>query len=254
MPKTYELLGVRVHAMSIVDLIELVARAVEVGGQTIVANHNLHSIYLYHHCPKMRSFYQMSQCVYIDGMPIVLWGRMLGLRLDRSHRITSLDWMPPLLARAEQQNWRVFYLGGRPGIAEHGARVWKQDFPRLEIETHHGFFDHERTSVENRNVLARLHSFSPHLLFVGLGMPAQEIWVLENRADISAHAIFDVGGHMDYVAGAAQTPPRWLGRWGLEWLYRLASEPRRLSHRYLVEPWFMLRLMASELRDRSRGR
>jgi N-acetylglucosaminyldiphosphoundecaprenol N-acetyl-beta-D-mannosaminyltransferase len=70
---------------------------------------------------------------------------------------------------------------------------------------------------------------------------------LENCADVAAGAIFNVGGLFDYIAGVTATPPRWMGRFGLEWLFRLASDPTRLWRRYLVEPWFVFRLFLAEL-------
>jgi N-acetylglucosaminyldiphosphoundecaprenol N-acetyl-beta-D-mannosaminyltransferase len=75
---------------------------------------------------------------------------------------------------------------------------------------------------------------------VGMGMPRQEVWVLENREDIDARALFCCGALMDYVAGEIPTPPRWIGRLGFEWLYRLLSEPSRLWRRYLLEPWSVM--------------
>jgi N-acetylglucosaminyldiphosphoundecaprenol N-acetyl-beta-D-mannosaminyltransferase len=79
-----------------------------------------------------------------------------------------------------------------------------------------------------------------------MGMPRQEVWVLENRDQISANAVFCCGALMDYVAGEIPTPPRWLGHLGLEWFCRLLNEPARLSRRYLVEPWSVLGLMTRQ--------
>lgn len=82
---------------------------------------------------------------------------------------------------------------------------------------------------------------------VGMGMPRQEHWVVEYHERIEANVIWLVGACFDYVAGAIPTPPRWMGRVGLEWLYRLYSEPQRLASRYLLEPWSLVPLMISDL-------
>ena len=89
-------------------------------------------------------------------------------------------------------------------------------------------------------MLAAIAAFDPDVLMVGMGMPQQETWVLDNRAALKRAAIFTVGAAFDYEAGVQRTPPRWTGRLGVEWLARLASEPRRLAWRYLVEPWSLL--------------
>jgi N-acetylglucosaminyldiphosphoundecaprenol N-acetyl-beta-D-mannosaminyltransferase len=81
-------------------------------------------------------------------------------------------------------------------------------------------------------------------------MPRQEHWIADNLDDLAANAILTAGAAMDYVAGVVPTPPRWMGSAGLEWIFRLFHEPRRLWRRYLVEPWFVLRLFAAELWQR----
>jgi N-acetylglucosaminyldiphosphoundecaprenol N-acetyl-beta-D-mannosaminyltransferase len=150
------------------------------------------------------------------------------------------------MTAAVQQGWRVFYLGSKPGVAERGAEILQQRFPGLQIATAHGYFDARPDSQENQAVLAEINTYQPHVLMVGMSMPRQEHWVLDNLEQISANAILTAGAAMDYVAGAVPTPPRWAGKWGLEWLFRLVAEPRRLARRYLVEPWFVLRLFLSE--------
>jgi len=79
-----------------------------------------------------------------------------------------------------------------------------------------------------------------------MGMPLQENWILDNLPDLEADVILPSGACFDYLAGEIPIPPRWMGRVGLEWLYRLGSEPRRLWRRYLVEPWFVAGLALKE--------
>src|SRR5262249_2952158 len=183
---------------------------------------------------------------------LVFFGKLLGLWLSRWQRLTPLDWIRPLLADAQQRGWRVFYLGSRPGVADKGAALLKAEFPGLSLETAHGYFDARHKSAENRAVLETINRFAPDLLLVGMGMPRQEPWIAENRKGLNARAIFNVGGLMDSLAGETPTPPRWMGRVGLEWLFRLCSEPARLWRRYLVEPWFVMKIFFSELRRRRR--
>jgi N-acetylglucosaminyldiphosphoundecaprenol N-acetyl-beta-D-mannosaminyltransferase len=237
---SFDLLGLRLSAMTKRDLLGAVADAIDHCARRVIANHNLHSLYLWCHEPKTREFYRSADYTEIDGMPLVLLGRLFGLPLRREHRTTNLDLLPMLLDEAARRRWRVFYLGSKPGVAERGARILRTRYPGLQISTHHGHFDTDRSGEDNKGVLTEIRQYAPDILMVGMGMPRQEIWILENREDIAAHAILCCGGLMDLVAGEIPTAPRWLGPLGLEWLYRLVSEPTRLWRRYLVEPWSVL--------------
>jgi N-acetylglucosaminyldiphosphoundecaprenol N-acetyl-beta-D-mannosaminyltransferase len=111
------------------------------------------------------------------------------------------------------------------------------------MKTHHGYFSIEQGAHDNLSVLKEIEEYAPNLLLIGMGMPRQEYWILENYDQLKANAILTAGACMDYVAGNVPTPPRWMGRTGLEWLYRLLNEPKRLWKRYLVEPWYILGLI-----------
>ncbi|MDF5721136.1 MAG: WecB/TagA/CpsF family glycosyltransferase [Rhizonema sp. PD37] len=240
----YKLLGVQVDAFSIPQLNSLIAESIEQKKKRIVANHNLHSLYLYHHDFKMRLFYAKADYAHIDGMPLVLIGKLLSFPLKREQRVTYADWVWPLMSEAAQKGWRVFYLGSKPGVAERGASILRRKFVGLQIKTAHGYIN---SSHENRATIAEINAYQPHILMVGMGMPCQEYWILDNLEQIHAHTILPSGACMDYVAGAIPTPPRWMGKMGLEWLYRLFSEPKRLWRRYLVEPWFVAGLFIREI-------
>lgn len=247
-----ELLGVRVHPVTIVQLNERVERAVAAGGRYIVGCHNLHSVHLFHRDAKMREFYELADDIHIDGMAVVLLARMLGYGVGREHRVTWLDWLDPLMALAAARRWRVFYLGSAPGVAAQAAGKLAERHPGLEMRTRHGYFDVGSGSAENLAARAEINEFRPHLLMVGMGQPRQEEWIRDNAGHVVANAIVTPGACMDYVAGILPAPPRLLGRIGLEWAFRLASEPRRLSRRYLMEPWSLGPLLVSDLIRRVR--
>jgi N-acetylglucosaminyldiphosphoundecaprenol N-acetyl-beta-D-mannosaminyltransferase len=245
--KTYKYLGVEVDALAIPQLNSLIDESVEQNQKWIIANHNLHSLYLYHNDPKMRAFYEVAEYTHIDSMPLVLIGKLLGFPLKREQRVTYADWVWPLMAEAAHKNWRVFYLGSKPGVAEQGARILRYKYPGLQIACADGYIDIRKNSTDNLATLAAIKAYKPHVLMVGMSMPRQEHWILDNLEEIHANAILPSGACIDYVAGVVPTPPRWMGRFGLEWLYRLVSEPKRLWRRYLLEPWFLVRLFLREI-------
>lgn len=244
---SYKLLGVKVDALSIPELNLLIEESIEKTEKWIIANHNLHSLYLFHNDPKMQAFYAKAEYIHIDGMPLLFIGKLLGFPMKREQRVTYADWVWPLMAEAANKDWRVFYLGSRPGVAEQGASILRQKFPGLQIACAHGYIDMDKDSEENLATLAAINAYKPHVLMVGMGMPRQEYWISENLEYIHTNTILTSGACMDYVAGALPTPPRWMGRVGLEWLYRLLSEPKRLWRRYLLEPWFVATLFLREI-------
>jgi N-acetylglucosaminyldiphosphoundecaprenol N-acetyl-beta-D-mannosaminyltransferase len=237
--KWYELLGVKVNLLSMTQLNYLIAEAVKLNTKWIIANHNLNSLYIYHHNPEMRAFYSSADYIHIDGMALVLLGKFFGIPGERKHRVTYADWIWSLMEKAARENWRVLYLGAKPGVAIKGAKILRDKYPGLEIETIHGYFNTSASSAENQSVLDKINHYQPQVLMIGMGMPRQEQWILENIARIKTNAILPSGACIDYVAGEIATPPRWMGKVGLEWFYRLLAEPRRLWKRYLLEPWFI---------------
>jgi N-acetylglucosaminyldiphosphoundecaprenol N-acetyl-beta-D-mannosaminyltransferase len=244
---TYCLLETRVNALTVEDLHTHIADSIRNGNRRIFASHNLHSLYLQRTDAKLRSFYDRADYIRIDGMGIVLLGRLLGFPLRREHRVTYVDWLPLFMAEATRAGWRIFCLGSKPGVGESAAKILRARFPGLQIATAHGFFDVRADSPENRNIIDAINTFRPHVLMVGMGMPRQQYWVLENHEKLGVNAISTSGAALDYVASEVPTPPRWSGQIGLEWLFRLLAEPRRLAGRYLIEPWYILPLVVKEL-------
>jgi N-acetylglucosaminyldiphosphoundecaprenol N-acetyl-beta-D-mannosaminyltransferase len=106
----------------------------------------------------------------------------------------------------------------------------------LKLEAHHGFL---QTPSEAAQVLESVAAFNPHLVLVGMGMGRQERWILDNLERFDAASIMTVGACMEYVAENVKTPPRWMGRAGCEWLFRLLENPSRFWYRYIIEPWFV---------------
>jgi Teichoic acid biosynthesis proteins len=165
----FTLLGVVVDPLTIAELNERIAKAVARGERWIIAHHNLHSVYLHHRDPKMRAFFARAHVVHIDGMPLIYWARVLGYPVTKQHRVTYVDWVHPLMATAAAEGWRVFYLGGKPGVAARAAEKLRRQYSGLVLETRHGYF----TPEENDAVLEEIARFQPHVLMVGMGMPRQ---------------------------------------------------------------------------------
>ena len=104
-----------------------------------------------------------------------------------------------------------------------------------------GYFDLE--SSKNQNICDKINNFEPNILMVGMGMPRQERWILKNFDILQVNVILNCGACFDYIAGEQKTPPRILGKLGLEWFFRFLNDPNRLFRRYFIEPFYLIPLM-----------
>jgi N-acetylglucosaminyldiphosphoundecaprenol N-acetyl-beta-D-mannosaminyltransferase len=235
LPK-YWLLGVWLNALDFQDLLGLIEVAIASRSRIVIANQNLHSVYICSKDAEVRRFFDEAAYTHADGTSLILVGRLKGMPLRSGHRIGYMDLFPALLPHIISNGWRIFYLGATDEVLQRGISLLKGKNPELQIAGHHGYFDRTPGGRENVEVIRIINEFNPNILFVGMGMPIQEHWILAHQNELDANVILHCGALMNYVAGSIPTPPRWLGPLGLEWIFRLATEPRRLWRRYLVEP------------------
>jgi N-acetylglucosaminyldiphosphoundecaprenol N-acetyl-beta-D-mannosaminyltransferase len=245
--KSYSLSGIRLDGLDHRSLLEIVEDAKRTGTRAVLFNHNLHSLYLYERNKEFRASYEKATAVYVDGMPVIWLAQMAGLPMTSRNRITLLDSFEEMLQASAEREWRVFYLGGEAAIMSRGLSILKERFPTLSIAGRDGFF------TDNEAVIAEINAFRPDLLFVGMGMPLQEIWIAKFIAKLQVSAVIPCGATLGYVTGDNYQPPAWAGKLGLYGIFRLFSDPRRLAGRYLIEPLYLLwrygpRLLAARRR------
>lgn len=222
------------------EVFHFVARKIAAGEPAVVANHNLHSLYLIRKDEKIAEFFRKSDLIEVDSVPLIFWARIVGRASRRFHRCTYLDWRDAFWERAIKENWKVFFVGGAPGVGEKAVERIRNDWPQAQIAVHHGYFDATQGGAENQAVVDAINAYRPDIVLVGMGMPRQEIWVLENQKALGPCVTFTVGGAFDYEAGVQRPSPRWMGQVGMEWLFRLMVDPQRLFTRYCVEPWHLM--------------
>jgi N-acetylglucosaminyldiphosphoundecaprenol N-acetyl-beta-D-mannosaminyltransferase len=244
-PHRVRLLGGEVDLVTPVQVLAFAQDAVTLGRKVVIANHNLHSLCLVRRDPEMAAFYERADLIEVDSAPLIAWGKLMRQPISRTHRSTYLGWRDGFWRAAVHNRWRVFYLGGAPGVAQAGAANLRGRWPGADIAVHHGYFDAD--GWESEEVLAKIAGFRPDVLLVGMGSPRQEIWTLRALEQLPACVIFTVGAAFDYEAGAVALPPPWTSPLGLERLWRSLADPRRLFS-YLVEPWSLLPALAEDVR------
>jgi N-acetylglucosaminyldiphosphoundecaprenol N-acetyl-beta-D-mannosaminyltransferase len=247
-PAEARMLGTRFHAITAKQLIGAIDGAIARRQRLVIGHHNLHSLALCQRDAALRRYYDLCDLVYADGMSAVALARALRFPFRRHHRLTSLDFVDQLLTTAADAGWRVFYLGSEDAVISEAMAEFRRRAPGINLAARGGYFDMSPSSADSEAVLSSINGMQPDLLIVGMGMPRQEHWIRLNAHRLTALVILPIGALADYLGGAIPTPPRWSGALGLEWAFRLLAEPRRLGHRYLVEPWVLLRPLLKEFR------
>lgn len=176
---------------------------------------------------------QRAELVLADGMPIVLATRLLGKPLKA--RVTGADLVPEVCARAAREGLRVFFLGGAPGSAEAAMAKLQEQHPNLRSAgTFCPDYGFENDPVKNQEAIDIVRRSRADILFVGLGSPKQERWIVKHMDEFKVPVSVGVGVAFSFVAGHITRAPRWMQKLSLEWLHRLCKEPKRLWQRYLL--------------------
>lgn len=197
--------------------------------------------------PELRQSLLEADIVYCDGYGVRLAAKAIGEPIPE--RMTGADWVWGLAPLCEAAGHSIYLLGSEPDAAAEAARELRRWYPRLRlVGHHHGYFDLD--SEHNERVIEHIAQVKPDILMVGMGTPKQEIWIARELERIEAKVLWSVGSLFDYVSGRMPRAPHWLADNGLEWIFRLGLEPRRMWKRYLIGNPIFLRRVMTEARER----
>lgn len=249
--------GMKIDAMTMPEVIRqlhLWVRHPGAGCRYVVTPNVDHAVMFQEHTGLQRSYADAS-LVLVDGFPLLAAARLLGKQIPE--RVPGSDLVPALFEStnsvdqhdSEHANGplKVFLLGAAPGVADRAAASIHRRWSAVKVVgTYSPPLGFEKNPVENEAILRRIADSEPDIVIVGLGAPKQELWVHAHRDRIVAPVALCVGATIDFLAEEKQRAPVWMRRTGLEWLHRLASEPRRLAKRYLRDAWVFPQLVWRE--------
>lgn len=214
------------------DMAEAVARCDAFITENRVGQHvavNAAKVVAVHADPSLRKIVNRCELVTADGQAVVWASRLLGDPLPA--RVAGIDLMWELFALAERRRYRLFILGARADVLARAVQRIRARHPGLVVAgTHDGYFPPEQDAT----VAAEIAAARPHMLLVGMSSPRKEYFLSQHGRSLGVPFIMGVGGAIDVAAGVTRRAPPAMQRAGLEWLVRLAQEPRRLFRRYLV--------------------
>lgn len=249
-PESRRILGMRVDATSEDDAAERIAAWARAGESRAVCVANVHMVMEAYDDPSFCELVNAADIVTPDGMPLV-WG-LRAMLVSGATRVYGPDLTPAVCARAARDGIPVGFYGGAPETLERCVANLRARFPALRVAFASSPPFRPLSEEEDTAIVRAIEASGARILFVGLGCPRQERWIAAHRGRIPA-VMLGVGAAFDFLAGMKPQAPRWMMRLGLEWLFRLASEPRRLWRRYAVHnPRFVLLFARQLLRRRGR--
>jgi N-acetylglucosaminyldiphosphoundecaprenol N-acetyl-beta-D-mannosaminyltransferase len=193
---------------------------------------------------ELRRILVEADLVLCDGMPLVWASRWLGNPLPE--RVAGADLVPQLIQAAAAKKYRIFFLGGKPDVAEQAVARLTQQFPEVVIAGHYSPPFQPLSEMPHEDILRRIRAAQPDVLLVSFGCPKAEKWMAMHYQSLGVPVVIGVGGTIDFLAGHLKRAPVWMQRSGLEWLFRLLQEPRRLAGRYGRDLWFFSRAILQQ--------
>jgi len=236
-----------IDALTFDEAVDEIERLIEVGEGGSVFTPNVDHLVELEVNTSFRAAYEHAALCLVDGQPLLWASHLLGTPLPE--KISGSDLILPLVRRAEQKRWRVYLIGGGQGVAAEAAQKLRAKFdvdivgieaPRVAPTGH---------PIEGQVVIDRIALARPHLVFVAFGAPKQELFIHHALPSIRPAVAVGVGAGFDFIAGRMKRAPRWISESGLEWVFRLAQEPRRLATRYLLNDPKVLGILYRTLRD-----
>ena len=240
-------LGVGISAVNMPIAVATIEKWIENREQNYVLAVAVHPVVDSQHDPLLRRIYNQAGMVTPDGMPLAWALRLMGFR--HVDRVYGPDLMLALCERSLERGYKHFLYGGwPPEVTGRLAGKLRERFPGLQIVGQHAPPFRPLTPEEDQAEVEKINAAEPDIVWCGLGGRKQEYWTSSHMGRLNATVLIGVGAAFDFHSGAKKQAPRWMMRAGLEWVFRLMSEPRRLWRRYLLgNPEFLALVLRQAL-------
>lgn len=236
-----DVLGVGISVIDMPAAVKEIGRFIREGRREYVCITGVHGVMECQRDPVLMEIHNRSGLTTPDGMPMVWAGRWVGAPIER---VYGPDLMLEICARGQEPGWRHFLYGGAQGVPELLAGALQRRFSDLQIVGTHSPPFRELSESELSEVVQTINESHADIVWVGLSTPKQERWMHGVRPLLNTAVLVGVGAAFDIHTGRTRQAPSWMQKTGLEWLFRLLSEPRRLWRRYFyANPRFIWRIL-----------
>lgn len=194
------------------------------------------------HGGKLNEVYKHANLILTDGKPLIWIAKWYGRPIKE--KISGSDLFPRLCDLAVRKGYKMFFLGAAEGVAKKAAENLKIKFPGLQVVgTYSPSFGFESNIEELEKIKTMIRKAVPHILIVGLGCPKQELFIFDHKDELGVPVSLGLGASLDFEAGNIRRAPKWMADHGLEWLFRITQDPKRMIKRYLVDDTKIVKLI-----------
>ena len=229
-----QFLNTEIDNLSFDEAIETIDRMIQEKKGGYVVTPNVDHIVQLEKNQELREAYRCASLVLTDGQPLIWFSKLL--KCPIKEKISGSDLFPRLCELSAKRGYTMFFLGAREGVAAKAAESLKQKYPGLQVN---GIFSpaygFEKDQGQVEEIWTMIREAAPDILIAGLGTPKQEIFLWQNREKLGGILAFGLGASFDFEAGEVKRAPKWMQKSGLEWIYRITREPKRLFRRYLTD-------------------
>ncbi|MDZ4860910.1 MAG: WecB/TagA/CpsF family glycosyltransferase [Candidatus Hydrogenedentes bacterium] len=242
----HSMFGIRFNDVNRDEFFALVDQRVDERYYGYVVTPNVDHICLKERDPDFRAAYESAWLVLVDGTPLLWASRLLGKPLRE--KLSGSDLVGWLCGHCAKKGHSVFFFGAREGVGAEAAQTLKAGYPALKIAgVYSPPFGFHLDPEKNAEAIRIVRESGADIVFVALGCPKQEVWLQNHGPSCGAPVMLGVGGSFEFVSGRVRRAPVWMQNAGMEWIWRLTQEPRRLWRRYLIEDLLFFRLLGREL-------
>lgn len=239
-------LGVGINAINMHTAVREIGAWIAANEKHYVCIRDVHGVMESQRDERLRAIHNQAGLVTPDGMPLAWIARFRGFR--DCGRVYGPDLMLEVCRESLAHGWRHYFYGGAPGVAEKLYDRLANRFPGINVVGLMSPPYRPLEEDEDQEIIRQINACSPDIVWVGLGTPKQEYWMADHLGKVQAPVMVGVGAAFDFHSGVKMQAPIWIRKSGFEWLFRLATEPRRLWKRYLVNnPAFMALFLMQEL-------
>ena len=236
------ILGVGISAISLSEAVQTIGHWIAHSERHYINVCTVHTVMECFYNEKLREIVNHSSMATPDGMPLVWLARYYGFH--ETTRVYGPDLMMEFCKYSVASGYRHFFYGGGTGVAQELAEVLTVRLPGFQVVGSHSPPFRNVGEMEESSVIEEINATNPDIIWVGLGTPKQDFWVSNHRPILNAPVLIAVGAAFDFHTGRIRQAPKWIQKYGLEWLFRLSVEPKRLAYRYLVyNPLFIMHIL-----------